>query len=82
MATKRGLEGKPTQIKSPIIDLKKAEIIKEGVRLNAPLHLTWSCYRGGEKACAKCDSCLIRLKGFKDAGIEDPIQYEENGETT
>jgi 7-cyano-7-deazaguanine synthase len=68
--------GKPIQIKYPLINMTKAEIVKEGVRLNVPFHLTWSCYKGGDKACGKCDSCILRLKGFKEAGIEDPIEYE------
>ncbi len=76
LGTKTGVEGRPVQIKYPLIDLTKAEIVKEGVRLKAPLHLTWSCYKGGDKACGKCDSCILRLKGFKEAGIEDPIEYE------
>ncbi|RLF61761.1 MAG: 7-cyano-7-deazaguanine synthase, partial [Thermoplasmata archaeon] len=53
-----------------------SEIIKRGVELGAPLELTWSCYEGGKKACGKCDSCLLRLKGFKEAGYKDPIEYE------
>jgi 7-cyano-7-deazaguanine synthase len=47
-----------------------------GKQLGAPLHLTWSCYQGGERACGRCDSCLLRLKGFKEAGYEDEIPYE------
>jgi 7-cyano-7-deazaguanine synthase len=77
LGTKIGIEGKPIHIKYPLIDKTKAEIIREGVRLNAPLHLTWSCYKGGGKACGICDSCILRLKGFKDAGLEDPIDYQE-----
>lgn len=77
LGTKTGVLGKPIQIKSPLINMTKGEIVKEGVRLNVPFHLTWSCYKGGEKACGKCDSCILRLKGFKAAGVEDPIEYEE-----
>jgi 7-cyano-7-deazaguanine synthase len=47
-----------------------------GKKLKAPLHLTWSCYQGGAKACGRCDSCLIRVKGFEDAGSKDEIEYE------
>ena len=54
----------------------KAEIVKMGLKLGAPLHLTWSCYRGGEKACGHCDSCVLRLKGFKEARSKDPVPYE------
>lgn len=63
------------QIVTPLIDMKKSEIIQKGLELNAPLHLTWSCYQNSEKACGVCDSCLLRLKGFREAGVEDPIKY-------
>jgi 7-cyano-7-deazaguanine synthase len=76
LANKRGIEGKPVQIKAPLLNLTKAEIIKKGLDLHAPLDLTWSCYQGGEKACGKCDSCLLRLKGFKEVSIKDPLMYE------
>ncbi len=77
LGTKTGVLGKPIQIKYPLINMTKAEIVLEGEKLNVPFHLTWSCYKGGEKACGKCDSCILRLKGFKEAGVEDPIEYEE-----
>ncbi|UCE35970.1 MAG: 7-cyano-7-deazaguanine synthase QueC [Thermoplasmata archaeon] len=77
LGTKTGIEGKPVVIKYPLINLTKAEIVKEGERLNVPFHLTWSCYKGGDLACGKCDSCILRLKGFKEAGIEDPMEYED-----
>lgn len=80
LGTKTGVEGRPIKIKYPLIDMTKAEIVMEGMRLNVPLHLTWSCYEGRNKACGRCDSCILRLKGFKDAGIEDPIDYEKTGE--
>jgi len=75
LGTKRGVEGKDIKIKHPLIHLSKAEIIKKGAELKAPYELTWSCYSGGKKACGKCDSCLLRLKGFKEAGVEDPVEY-------
>ncbi len=65
------------EIRTPIIDLSKAEIIKKGIELNAPLHLTWSCYRNGVLACGKCDSCALRLRGFEQAATIDPISYEK-----
>jgi len=71
---------KPTtslEIKTPIINLTKEEIIKLGMELNAPLHLTWSCYKNEDKACGICDSCALRLRGFQAAGVEDPISYIE-----
>lgn len=63
-------------IRTPIIELTKAEIVQKGIELDAPLHLTWSCYRSNELACGTCDSCALRLRGFEQAGIADPIQYE------
>lgn len=67
-----------TQIKivTPIINFTKKDIILKGVELNAPLHLTWSCYKDEEEACGVCDSCALRLRGFYYAGIEDPIRYK------
>ena len=63
------------EIRTPIIDLTKAEIVRKGIELGAPLRLTWSCYRSEDLACGTCDSCALRLRGFKGAGIEDPIPY-------
>jgi 7-cyano-7-deazaguanine synthase len=77
LGTKMGSEGKPIEIKYPLINMTKAQIIKEGGRLKVPFHLTWSCYKGGDLACGKCDSCLLRLKGFREANIEDPIEYDK-----
>ncbi len=64
------------EIVTPLIHLKKSAIVKTGMELRAPLHLTWSCYQNSELACGKCDSCVLRLKGFHLAGIPDPIPYE------
>jgi len=64
------------QIETPIINFSKKEIIKLGMKLGTPFHLTWSCYKGGDKACGKCESCKLRLKAFKEAGIPDPVPYE------
>ena len=64
------------KIETPIIHLSKSEIVKKGIELNAPLHLTWSCYQNEDEACGVCDSCALRLRGFQQAGIEDPIQYK------
>ncbi|HEV8590802.1 MAG TPA: 7-cyano-7-deazaguanine synthase QueC [Pyrinomonadaceae bacterium] len=63
------------EIRTPIIHLSKAEIVKKGIELNAPLHLSWSCYRSEDLACGTCDSCALRLRGFKRAGVKDPIAY-------
>jgi 7-cyano-7-deazaguanine synthase len=66
------------EIRTPIIHLSKAEIVKKGIELDAPLHLTWSCYRGEDVACGTCDSCALRLRGFKLAGEHDPIPYRKS----
>jgi 7-cyano-7-deazaguanine synthase len=62
-------------IETPIIHRSKEQIVREGLRLAAPLHLTWSCYQNNEIACGVCDSCALRLRGFQRAGAEDPIPY-------
>ncbi len=63
-------------IKTPLIHLKKEDIVKKALEVNVPLELTWSCYKEEEVACGVCDSCRLRLKGFKKAGIEDKIPYK------
>ncbi len=63
------------KIVTPIIHLSKAEIIKKGMELKAPIDLTWSCYQNEDSACGVCNSCAFRLRGFQQAGIEDPITY-------
>jgi len=75
LATRQGVEGKNVRIKAPLLLLTKAEIIKKGVRLNVPFSKTWSCYRGEPTACGRCDSCRLRLKGFKEAHMKDPLTY-------
>lgn len=76
LGTKRGLEGQGVEIRYPLINMSKAQIIKTGVELGVPFELTWTCYDGEEgKACGKCDSCLLRKKGFQEAGVEDPMEY-------
>lgn len=67
------------EIMTPVIRLKKSEIIRRGVELGAPLHLTWSCYQSEDLACGTCDSCLLRLRAFAEAAVRDPIAYR--GET-
>lgn len=64
------------EIVTPLIHMKKSEIVKIGTDLGAPLDLTWSCYQNSDKACGRCESCALRLKGFRDAGMNDPIPYE------
>ncbi len=63
------------RIETPLINLTKAEIVKLGAKLGAPFHLTWSCYQREDIACGRCESCLLRLKGFREAGIKDPLPY-------
>lgn len=72
-ATKAGVEGKGIKIFTPLIKMTKAEIIKSGRKLRVPYEFTWSCYSGGRQPCRKCDSCILRAKGFKEAGFMDPL---------
>jgi len=76
LATRKGVQGKTIRIEAPLLHLTKAEIIKTGLQLKVPFADTWSCYRGGRQACGKCDSCILRLKGFQEAGVKDPLSYE------
>ncbi|MBP3401022.1 MAG: 7-cyano-7-deazaguanine synthase QueC [Selenomonadales bacterium] len=70
------VDKKEILIETPLLNLSKKEIVELGTKLGAPLHVSHSCYRGGEKACGVCDSCQLRLKGFREAGIVDPVPYE------
>ncbi len=63
------------EIVTPLIHLTKQEVVQRGVALRAPFHLTWSCYQREDVACGECDSCALRLRGFREAGVEDPIRY-------
>ncbi len=77
-STKASVQDKQRiMIETPLIQLSKKDIVLLGTQLQAPLHLTHSCYRGGSVACGTCDSCVLRLKGFTEAGISDPIAYSE-----
>jgi 7-cyano-7-deazaguanine synthase len=80
LGTKAGVEGRRIEVRAPLVTLSKAEIIKLGRSLGAPLHLTHSCYdpASNGEACGRCDSCRIRLQGFKEAGLADPIAYTKN----
>ena len=73
---KLGLDNQQLRILAPLQKMNKSEIISLGKENNAPYELTYSCYNGGNKGCGRCDSCLLRLKGFMEAGEEDPIEYE------
>jgi len=63
------------EIVTPVIHLRKSEIVQRGLELAAPLELTWSCYQAEDYACGRCDSCALRLRAFHEAGIRDPIPY-------
>lgn len=77
LATKAGTQdGRRLTISAPLINDSKGDIVRRGLALSVPFELTWSCYEGGERACGACDSCLLRLKGFAEAGVTDPIPYE------
>jgi len=62
-------------VETPVIAMRKSEIVQRGIELGAPLHLTWSCYKESESACGNCDSCALRLRAFREAGVADPIAY-------
>jgi len=68
--------GTKIKLVTPLINMSKKEIVLKGFELNAPLELTWSCYQNEDEACGVCDSCALRLRGFKQAGKEDPIKYK------
>lgn len=77
LATKAGVEGRRFQLHTPLIKFSKAEIIRKAVQLGVNLSLTHSCYDPSPEglACGECDSCLLRLKGFREAGLTDPVRY-------
>ncbi len=80
LGTKAGVEGRHFQIHTPLIKFSKAKIIRKAVELGVDLSLTHSCYDPSPEglACAECDSCLLRLKGFREAGVKDPVRYMKN----
>src|SRR3990172_7275042 len=75
LGTKRGVEGDVIEIRTPLIAMSKADIVRKGQELGVPWELTWSCYQGGAKACGVCDACQLRLRGFREAGVRDPLPY-------
>ncbi len=72
---KMGTKDGDIRVETPLIRMRKREIVQLGVELNAPLHVSWSCYSGDEVACGVCDSCVLRLRAFEEAGTTDPIPY-------
>ncbi len=78
---KAGTKEGAIQIVTPLIAMRKAEIVRLGLELGAPFDLTWSCYQREDQACGMCDSCVLRLRAFRDAGADDPIPYAEAATT-
>ncbi|MGB6442845.1 MAG: 7-cyano-7-deazaguanine synthase QueC, partial [Thermoplasmata archaeon] len=75
LATKDGVEhGRAVRLAAPLLRMSKAEIVRKGERLGVPWGLTWSCYAGGRTACGRCDSCRLRARGFRAAGVPDPVR--------
>ena len=72
LGTKKGLEG-GLALRFPLIDKTKKEIIRLGALLKVPFQFTWSCYKGGDRPCMRCDSCILRAKGFRELGLKDPL---------
>lgn len=68
--------GTHIRLETPVIEMTKANIVRAGMDVGAPLHLTWSCYRREDTACGLCNSCALRLRGFQGAGVPDPLAYE------
>ena len=74
---KEGTKDGDIEVVTPVIELKKSDIVKKALSLKAPLELTWSCYSSEDKACGICDSCALRLKAFQLAGVDDPLPYHK-----
>jgi 7-cyano-7-deazaguanine synthase len=72
---RKGTKEGRVEIVTPLIAMRKAEIVRLGLELEAPLDLTWSCYSREDEACGMCDSCVLRLRAFQEAGVADPIPY-------
>lgn len=81
IGTKAGVEGRAVRVEAPLLQMSKAAIVRRGILLQAPIHLTHSCYDpdGAGRACGRCDSCIIRRKGFGEAGVADPTTYASVG---
>jgi 7-cyano-7-deazaguanine synthase len=72
---KMGTKDGQIRVKTPLIEMRKSEIVRLGVELGAPFHVSWSCYSGETKACGVCESCVLRLRAFREVGAVDPIPY-------
>ncbi|MDQ3022339.1 MAG: 7-cyano-7-deazaguanine synthase QueC [Bacteroidota bacterium] len=77
MVLKGTKPGSKIKIETPIINFTKKNIVTQSLKINAPLHLSWSCYKENKIACGECDSCVLRLRGFQQAGIKDPLPYKK-----
>ncbi len=75
LGTKAGTGGRPIRIEAPLLKLSKSEIIRKGAKLGVPYGLTWTCYSGGKKPCGRCEACILRLAGFREAGLDDPLGH-------
>ncbi len=75
---RQGTKEGTIRVETPLIEMRKHEIVRLGVELGAPLHVSWSCYSGEEVACGVCESCVLRLRAFKEAGVTDPIPYAQS----
>lgn len=69
--------GTDIRVETPLLRMSKADVVRKGVELGAPLHLTWSCYRSEKLACGNCESCVLRRRAFSEAGVPDPIPYQD-----
>jgi 7-cyano-7-deazaguanine synthase len=78
LATRAGVQGQKVVVRTPLLHLSKSDIVKLGAQVDAPFELTVSCYAGTEEACGVCDSCRLRLRGFAEAGVIDPIAYKRH----
>jgi 7-cyano-7-deazaguanine synthase len=74
----KGTKEGDIRVVTPLIEMRKSEIVRLGVELGAPLHVSWSCYSGEAAACGVCESCALRLRAFRQAGCEDPIPYAQS----
>jgi 7-cyano-7-deazaguanine synthase len=77
LGTKTGVEGRPVRIEAPLLMMSKAEIVKKGAELRVPFGMTWTCYSGRRVACGLCEACQLRLAGFREAGVRDPVKYAD-----
>ena len=72
---RQGTKEGDIRVETPLIHLRKTEIVRLGVELGAPFHVSWSCYAGEDQACGVCESCILRLRAFHEAGASDPVPY-------